>query len=709
MPTLAAAVLFLGLNDVPSYAPLRIADPAQRPKLDGFLDEPIWSEAPVLSDLRQAEPVEGSQPSERTEVRIVYDEKTLFIGVLCHDRDPATIRATVMERDASQQPDDSIAILLDTFHDRRNAFYFQMSAAGGMRDALVAKNGAEFNVQWDGIWDGRARVTAEGWVAEIAIPFATLSFRKDETTWGFNVQRVIRRDLEFVRWATPVSRIDFDSVANAGTLTGLTGMQQSLGVDFVPFVVGKHVNQRATDRTYSNGDAGFDLYWHMTPNFKLSLSANTDFAETEVDDRQVNLTRFPLFFPEKRRFFLEDANNFVFGNSEDTSVLPYFSRRIGLDANGQEVPILGAAKLTGRTDDYSIGLMNVETDDLHDLDRQNLTVGRYEQNLFDQSTAGVIFTHGDPTGATQSSTYGVDYNYRTDQFLGDRNLRAGGWFLKTDTDGVTGDDEAYDARISYPNDEVEAGFEYLVVGKSFDPLLGFVERTGIKQYTWQAAYNPRLTGPVRQIFFEVEPTLITDMSNETETSEIRIRPFGFMTQVGDEGYLRIRRVYDHVDADFDIVPGVTIPADGYHFTRYGANFESSSGRPFTLTADVESGHFYGGHETSYLGGLALRPDAHVVGSVEFEDDVGRLPGGDFDVRVTRVKLDILFSPQLVWSNFIQHDTESNDLGLNSRLWWILEPGSNLYLVLNQGWFYSPDRFAPTDTELTVKVGYTLRF
>src|SRR5262249_11123062 len=170
MPTLAAAVLFLGLNDVPSYAPLRIPDPAQRPKLDGFLDEPIWAQAPVLSDLRQAEPVEGSQPSERTEVRIVYDEKTLFIGVLCRDRDPATIRPTVMERDASQQPDDSIAILLDTFHDRRNAFYFQMSAAGGMRDALVAKNGAEFNVQWDGIWDGRARVTAEGWVAEIAIP-----------------------------------------------------------------------------------------------------------------------------------------------------------------------------------------------------------------------------------------------------------------------------------------------------------------------------------------------------------------------------------------------------------------------------------------------------------------------------------------------------------------------------------------------------------
>jgi hypothetical protein len=709
MPTLAAAALFLGLSDVPSYAPLRIPDPAQRPVLDGVLDEPIWRQAPVLSDFRQAEPVEGGEPTERTEVRVVYDEKSLFIGVLCRDRDPSTIRATIMERDASLRPDDSIAILLDTFHDRRSAFYFQVGAAGGMHDALVAKNGAEFNEQWDGIWDARARVTAEGWVAEIEIPFATLSFRKDETTWGFNVQRLIRRDLEYLRWATPSPRIDFVSVANAGALTGLTGMQQSAGVDFVPFAVGKHVNQRGSDRSYSNGDVGFDLYWHMTPNLKLSLSANTDFAETEVDDRQVNLTRFPLFFPEKRRFFLEDANNFVFGQSDDTSVLPYFSRRIGLDANGQEVPILAAAKLTGRTDDFSLGLMNVETDDLHDLDRQNLTVGRYEQNLFDQSTAGVIFTHGDPSGAAQSSTYGADYNYRTDKFCGDRNLRAGTWFLRTDTDGVTGDDEAYDARIDYPNDEVEAGFDYLVVGKSFDPLLGFVERTGIKQYTWQAAWNPRLTGPVRQIFFEVEPKLITDMSNSTETSEVAIRPFGFITQQGDEGYLRIRRVYDHVDADFDIVPGVTIPADGYHFTRYGASAESSSGRPWTLTADVEFGPFYGGRETAYVGGLVLRPDKHVTGSVEYEDDVGHLPGGDFEVRVTRVKLDLLFSPRLVWSNFIQHDTISDSLGLNSRLWWILDPGSNLYLVLNQGWIYSPDRFAPTDTELTVKLGYTLRF
>jgi hypothetical protein len=709
MPSLVALILLAAPGDGPSYAPLRITDATQRPVVDGVLDEPIWQQAAVLADLRQVEPVEAGEPTERTEVRVIYDDRSLFIGVICHARDPSTIRASVMQRDASLQPDDYVAILLDTFHDRRNAFYFAIGAAGGMLDALVAKNGADFNQNWDGIWDGRARVTADGWVAEIEIPFETLNFKQGETTWGFNVQRVIRSGHEILRWASPSPRYDFDYVANAGTLNGLTGMRQSLGLDFVPFVVGKNTRERATDREYSTSDVGFDLYWRMTPNLKLSLSVNTDFAETEVDDRRVNLTRFPLFFPEKRRFFLEDANNFVFANGEDATILPFFSRRIGLDADGNEVPILTAAKFTGRTDDFSVGLMDVETDQFHDLDRQNLLVGRYEQNIFDESTAGVIFTHGDPTGATTSSTYGADYNYRTDAFLGDRNLRFGTWFLRSDTEDVSGDDQAYNARISYPNDEVEAAFDWTVVGDQFDPLLGFVGRTGIKQYTWQAAYNPRLSGAVRQLFFEVQPTLVTDMSSRTETSEWSLRPFGFETQEGDEGALKIRRVYDRLDQDFEIVSGVTIPADGYHFTRYGASTETSSGRPWTLLGEVEFGPFYGGSETTYTFGLTVRPDPHFNGGIECEKDVGRLPGGNFDVLVTRLKLNLLFSPRLVWSNFIQHDTESDELGLNSRLWWIIKPGNELFLVLNEGWIYSPDRFAPTDTQLTLKLEYTFRF
>jgi hypothetical protein len=709
IPCVVALAFLAAPDEKPSYAPLKIADPARRPVIDGVLDDSIWSEAPLLDGLRQVEPKEGGEPTERTEVRVVYDDHSLFIGVLCRDHDPSTIRATVMKRDASLQPDDSIAILLDTFHDRRNAFYFAVGAAGGMVDALVAKNGAEFDQDWNGIWDARARLTPDGWAAEFEIPFATLNFKAGETTWGFNVQRVIRRGHEILRWASPNPRFDFDFVANAGTITGMTGMQQSLGLDVVPFAVGKSVHDSEEGRDYTKGQVGFDLYWRITPNFKLSLSTNTDFAETEVDDRKVNLTRFPLLFPEKRRFFLEDSNNFVFANGEESMVLPYFSRTIGLAPDGSTIPILTAAKFTGRTDDFSIGLMDVVTDAHGDIDRQNLVVGRYEQNLFDQSTAGVVFTSGDPSGATNSSTYGGDYNYRSDTFLGDRNLRFGTWFLRSDDGDATGHDKAYNAHVSYPNDEVEASFDWTVVEDHFAPTLGFVERTGIKQYVWNGSWNPRLDGSVRQLFFGVQPTVITDSGNQTETTELLIEPFGFETQEGDEGRVKIRRVYDHLDQDFEIVPGVTIPADGYHFTRYGATIESSSGRPWTLTSAAEFGPFYGGTETVYLFGLTVRPDKHVNSTVEWENDVGHLPGGDFDVRVTRFKLDLLLNPRVVWSNFVQYDNQSNDLGLNSRIWWIIQPGREVYLVLNQGWNHEPSRFAPTDTQLTLKVGYTLRF
>ena len=708
---LGAALLATGAADErPSFAPLRIPDGVARPVIDGRLDDPAWAQAPLLSELRQVEPVGGAVPTETTEVRIVYDARSLFVGVLCCDRDPATIRATQRKRDGSQQADDSVAFLLDTFLDRRNAFYFSVTAGGGMQDALIAKNGAEFNRNWDGIWDAATRLTPDGWIAEFEIPFATLSFPLDATEWGFNFRRRIRRGNEATRWASPSPNVEFDSVANAGTLTGLRGMEQSLGLDVVPYAVGKHVRDRTADRDYSRGDGGFDLYWRITPDWKFSLSANTDFAETEVDERKINLTRFPLFFPEKRRFFLEDSSNFVFGAGDGSQVLPFFSRRIGRDDSGEEIPILLASKVTGRTEERSLGLLEVETDTHHDVERKHLLVGRFEQNLFEQSTAGVIFTHGDPTGDAKSDTYGADWNYRTDRFLGDRNFRVGGSIVRSDTSDVHGRDKSYAARIAYPNDEVEAAFNVVMIEEDFDPLLGFVPRTGIKQYQWQLAYAPRVnTEDVRQLFFEVEPEVITDFGNRTETSTLSIKPFGIEFQGGDEASLFIHHVYDHLDEDFEIEDGVTIPVDGYRYTRYGGTVETSSGRPFTLATSLAFGPYFGGRETTGTVSLDVRPDPLVAAGIELEQDSVRLPGGSFTARVERLRLDLQFSPKLVWSNFVQYDNLSEDLGLNSRLRWILEPGREFFAVVNQGWLYSHDRFAPTDTQLAAKLGWTLRF
>jgi hypothetical protein len=352
----------------------------------------------------------------------------------------------------------------------------------------------------------------------------------------------------------------------------------------------------------------------------------------------------------------------------------------------------------------------VETDEHHDLDAKHLFVGRFERNLFEQSTAGVILTHGDPTGDARSDTYGADFNYRTDHLAGDRNFQFGGYFLRSDTSDVDGDDEAWNAYVAYPNDEVEAAFDCTMIEENFDPLLGFVPRPGIKKYSGQAAYNPRVnTDSVRQIFFEVDPTIITDFGNRTETAEMRIKPFGIEMQNGDEASLHVTPTYEHLDDDFDIFDGVVIPADGYRFTRYGATVETSSGRPFTFIADVSFGGFFGGKESSYLVSLEVRPAALFTGSVEYEQDVVRLPDGSFTVHVARTRLDFQFSPRLVWSNLLQYDDVSDDLGLNSRLRWIFEPGREMFAVVNQGWLYGGGQFAPTDTQLALKVGYTFRF
>ena len=286
-----------------------------RPVIDGRLDEEVWQRATPLGALRQVVPVAGAAPSEATDVLLFYDDEMLYVGLRCWDRDPAGIRATQMQRDANLDPDDRVEILVDPFLDRRNAFWFQIGAAGSRGDALVTANGANFNKQWDGIWYGRARTDSRGWFAEMALPVATLRFDPATRAWGFNLRRHIRRRNEEVRWAAATPRLRFFTVANAGTLHGVEGLRQGLGVDVRPFGVVEYRRDRVDDRQFTRGDFGGDVLYRLTPNVKLSLSINTDFAETEVDEQRVNLTRFPLFFPEKRDFFLEDSGIFAFGTS----------------------------------------------------------------------------------------------------------------------------------------------------------------------------------------------------------------------------------------------------------------------------------------------------------------------------------------------------------------------------------------------------------
>lgn len=697
-------------QEKPTAAIPSIGDEVERPVLDGHLNEPFWDRALSITDLRQTLPIAGAAPSEATEILLAYDAQSIYVGLRCFDRDPAGIRATQMARDANLDPDDRVELLFDSFDDNRNGFWFQLGAAGSKGDALISREGSDFNKRWDTIWFASARVGDDGWFGELRIPCASINFDPEKARWGFNVRRHIRRRSEEARWASPEPRLHFFRPANAGKLDGFREMDQGLGLDLVPFFVGAYTNLEGESEHWL-GDAGLDLFYRISPSTKLSLSYNTDFAETEVDARAVNLSRFELFFPEKRKFFLEDSGvfNFGAGGRGTPDVIPFFSRRIGLDGDGNEVPLIANAKLTSTTDGYSFGLLDSQTEGTDTNGGRNLLVGRFSKNIFEQSSVGVIYTHGDPTGAEGDYTVGADLNLRTTDLLGDKSLAFHSYVLGTEDSQTSGDNLAYAAKVDYPNDEVEASVGYTVIEPNFAPALGFVRRTGIRKYEAELEYNPRLNTTVRQLRFSIAPQLITDMGGTTQTQSLSIRPLGIDWESGEELRLTVAPQRERLNEDFDIQTGVTIPAGTHDFVRYALSFETSDKRDLSTRLSVSTGTFYDGDRTDYRAALDWRANAHAILGTEYSLNKVHLDGGSFDVNLARLKVDLHLDPRTSWSNFVQWDDVSEDLGLNSRLRIIFEPGRDFFLVLNQGWTTLDEHFAATSTDLRFKVGYTFRF
>lgn len=684
------------------------------PALDGRLDEEFWRAAVPIGPLRQMIPRVDADPSEDTEIRLVHDGRALYFGIRCFDRDPGAIVATLRQRDADLDPDDRIEILLDTFRDRRNAYFFQIGAAGSIGDALVSKNGGGFKKAWDGIFDGAARIDELGWSAEIEIPFATVAFDPDDPTWGFNVNRCIKRREEFARWSGLEQDASFFHVARAGDLGGFGGARQGIGLDLVPFFVGRLDDERG-DAASLSGQPGLDATWRITPGLQAAVTVNTDFAETEVDDRQVNLTRFPLFLPEKRDFFLQDSGIFDFADLEADTLLPFFSRRIGLDGAGGEVPILAGAKLTGRAGDWNVGLLDVQTDSTDALEGENLGVARVAYNVGEQSTVGVIGTAGDPRGETDASTYGADVNLGTDEFLDGKNLRSSTWILRTDaaTSGEEGGELAYGTSLSYPNDLFSFGLSFAEIQDGFDPALGFVPRTGIRTYAADVALEPRhepnLWGLVRRTEHSVFVSATTDLDDRLETGNVSVSPANLVFDSGDEVRLQVRGVRDRLDAPFEIQDGIEIEPGEYDFARVRLEVEGSNKRELSGLVALEGGTFYDGTRGDLVLGASWRPNALLNASLEYERNDVDLDAGAFDVHVGRARADLAFSPRVLWSSFVQFDNQSDTLGVNSRLRWTFGPGRDLYVVVNPLLERDDGDVLVRETAAAFKIAYTLRF
>ena len=676
------------------------------PEIDGDIDEAVWGGAAVIDDFTQVNPREGEAASERTEVRLLFDTDFLYIAVRCFDSEAGLVRATVRQRDADFGFDDYVSISVDPYDSKRNGFLFETNALGARRDALI-ENNDDLAFDWDGIWYAAGSVDGAGWSAEIAVPFKTLSFSPDAERWGFNVQRVIRRKLETVRWSSPYQSRGLNHVSDAGDMVGISGISQGVGLDVQAFGVFRFENDEARGKRSAAFDAGVDLFYKVTPELNFALTVNTDFAETEVDDRRVNLTRFPLFFPEKRDFFLQDTDVFSFGGI-GRNPLPYFSRRIGISPGGEPLDILYGARVSGRIGEAHVGILNVQVDRTDGLESKNLTVGRVAFNILEESTVGFITTVGDPQTNGDSFLVGADFNYRNSRDFGSDVLEAHAFALQTETSDSNGDASALGGSVRYNSDDFQWNTFFTHIGPEHNPALGFSPRRGIREYGLSGRKRWR---PERIRRFDIGSSvfLVTDTRDALETINLTPVDVDLEFDSGDVVGAQIDWTREELGEAFEIADGVVIEAGRHDFVRGSVFYQTSTARPLRARAEGRFGEFFDGNRFDTVGSLEWRPTALFGGRIEYEQNEVDLSGGGFIARIARLRADVAFSTDVTTSFNLQWDNVSDQAGLNARLRWIIEPGSELILVFNQGASTLDDRVEFTTSEFTVKATVTFRF
>ena len=690
-------------------------------QIDGILNEPAWRENPNIGDFIQNAPHSGEPPTEATQVWLAYSKDALYIAVRCQDRRPRQIVATEMRRDADLDDNDNIEIVLDTYHDHRNAYYFATNAVGALVDGRITEN-QDPRMEWDGIWIVRARIDDQGWSAEFEIPFKTIGFSPGMQTWGFNASRRVARLLETSRWASPSLDVQLSHAAKAGEITGLEGLSQGVGLDVKPYGIAGFSRDIETGKgTEATGDAGVDFFYRVTSNLVSSTTINTDFAETEVDARQVNLTRFELFFPEKRSFFLEDAGVFDFGQSGEnhggSDMLPFFSRRVGL-VDEREVPIRIGEKLTGKLGRFDVGFLDVRTGNLKEqgnvlVPATNLAVGRVKANFLSQSYIGAMFTSGDPAGLAHNSLGGADIKLATSNFLkSEKNLSLTLFGSKTRTTGVRGRDSAYGGVISYPNDLISGEYKWMKIEENFNPALGFVPRPGVRISSGRIETAPRPNfWNIRQMQFTVDFSDYYSLRQRaSETGQFQVSPLSIEFNGGEELSYEWERSTERLFEPWEIQDGIIVPVGRQVFSSHRVRGSSSRTKPFSIDADFATGSFYSGTRKEFELELTWRKNRHLSTALEMEQNWIRLKEGSFNATVLMYRLDYSFTPFIGLTNFVQYDTDSQNIGLQSRLRWILTPGNEFFIVFNQGWEQDRlDRFESAQTRFRVKFNYTFRF
>ena len=679
--------------------------------VDGALDEPMWAAAPPIDQFMQTDPEEGQPATLRTTVRVMADASGLAIGIVCDDPDPAGIVSFSVRRDAELDDEDHVRIVLGPFLDGRSGYVFAINPSGARYDGLIEPGGDDDNSEWDGIWDAATHRTDTGWSAEIRIPAQTLSFNPQLREWHLNVERRMQHRLETARWAFPARQYQVTQTSRAGVLTDLPAFDLGVGLTIRPAVTAGGGIPEPGAEVDGRFHPSLDVTQRLGANLLSSLTVNTDFAETEVDTRRTNLTRFPLFFEEKRTFFLEGSDIFSFGLGLDEDVLPFHSRRIGLVA-GQEIPIIAGGKINGRIDDTNVGALLAGTNDKPGVvpDESVMAAARVKQNIWSESWLGAIATVGDPLGRSGSWLGGFDFTFATSEFRGDKNLLAGVWGLATGrSDLAGGDTTAFGFTVDYPNDLWEVSLTHKRIGRDFDPSLGFVPRRAVHLIDGRIENSTRISsGPFQQLEHEFGPTLATDLSGRWESYRVFIAPVNWRFRSGDRVELNANPQGERLIEPFEVADGVVIPAGEYHWRRYRVEVGTAQKRRLYTQLTWWFGGFYDGDLTQFEWSGAWNPTPLVTVEFSGERNVGSLSTGAFTQTLIGNRLRINVSPDLSIASYLQYDTDSDSIGVNTRLRWTFTPVADLFVVYNHNVRSLVDRWQLESNQLLIKLQYAWR-
>jgi hypothetical protein len=667
--------------------------------VDGALEEAAWRSAPPADGFVQAEPHEGDAATEITEVRVAYDRDALYLGVVCHDQTPGGLIVNDIRKDFTAGEQDSFEVILDTFADRRNGFVFVVNPAGAKSDAQIANEGRDVNTSWDAVWSVATRRDAAGWTAEIRIPFKTLRFERGSgRVWGVNFSRRIRRKNEIDFWS-PVPRVyNLYRASLGGTLDGLPDASQGHNLRLKPWIATNSTRAVAASTFDESERVGLDAKYGVTPSLTLDVTARPDFAQAEADEQQVNLTQFSLFYPEKREFFLENSGMFYFGDipresrlgnnrfaAPEEEVLLFFSRRIGLTDDGQEIPIAAGARLTGRVGRTGVGAMTIQTEAIDGRGGDNYTVLRGRRDILRNSDIGAIFLsrQSADVGGDRNAVAGVDANFRFH-----RALSINGFLARSASPGANGGEMAGKGSIVWNDNFLHTQYSLLTIGDNFRDDIGFIKRTGVRKHFADFGVRPRPARLRRYGIRELHPhtryNIYTDQSNVkvSHTNHVAMSVF---FENGANVEFAVNPRFERIATPFRVRPDQAFATGAYGWTEYNLLVETNHSRMVSASLDLTTGGFWTGSQRATKLGVIVRPSYHLSfdAAVQRNDIDLPFPMHAFVTNLVTSRINYAFNTRTFLDTLLQYNTDLKQFSANVRFDLIHRPLSDLFVVYNE--------------------------